>query len=208
MELTPSRTALVAVHMQGDIIGPDGALGAAFAGQVAERDIVGKVGRLLDAARGSGATAVYTRVAWQPGYPDLVANCPLLDMVAQTRSLIEGSDNAQIVAELTPQHGDIVLTHQRVGAFTASQLDVILRSRGVHTVLLAGVSTNVSVESTGRQATDLGYRSVLVEDACCSTDLAAHQATVASMRLLGEVTTTDAVIEALAPAQPEPGSEG
>ena len=203
MDLTPSRTALLAVHMQGDIVTAEGALGGAFADQVAERDVIGKVGRLLDATRGSGATAVYTRVAWQPGYPDLVANCRLLGMVSQTRSLVEGSENARIVPELTPQDDDIVVTHQRVGAFSASQLDVILRSRGVDTILLAGVSTNVSVESTARQATDLGYRTVLVEDACSSTDMAAHRATVASMSLLGEITTTDAVVGALAVPGPE-----
>jgi len=197
MDLTPSCTALLAVHMQGDIVTAEGALGASFAGQVAERDIIGKVGRLLDAARACGATTVYTRVAWQPGYPDLVANCPLLAMVSQTRSLVEGSANAQIVPQLAPRNGDVVVTHQRVGAFSGSQLDVLLRSRGIDAVLLAGVSTNVSVESTARQATDLGYRTVLVEDACSSTEMVAHQATVASMRLLGEVTTTDAVVEAL-----------
>jgi nicotinamidase-related amidase len=93
------------------------------------------VARLLTAARRCGATAVYTRVAWQPGYPDLVADCPLLAMVAQTRSLVDGSEKANIVPQLAPQDGDVVLTHQRVGAFSASQLDVILRTRGVDTVL-------------------------------------------------------------------------
>ena len=165
MDLTPSRTAVIAVHMQHDVVSPDGAFGGFFAAQAAERDIIGQAGKLLEAARRSGATTVYTRVAWQPGYPDLVANSPLLGIVAQSQCLIEGSDKAQIVPQLAPQDGDVVLTHQRVGGFSASQLDVILRSRGVDTVLFAGVATNASVESTARQASDLGYRTIVVADA-------------------------------------------
>ena len=101
---------------------------------------------------------------------------PLLGMVAQFGALVEGSGKAEIVPQLTPQDGDIVLTHQRVGGFSASQLDVILRSRGIDTVLFAGVATNASVESTVRQASDLGYRTIVVADACSAADPGAHDA--------------------------------
>lgn len=197
MDLTPSRTAVITVHMQHDIVSPDGAFGGFFAAQAAERDVIGQAGKLLEAARRSGATAVYTRVAWQPGYPDLVANSPLLSIVAQSQCLIEGSDKAQIVPQLAPQDGDVVLTHQRVGGFSASQLDVILRSRGVDTVLFAGVATNASVESTARQASDLGYRTIIVADACSAADPGAHDAAIASLGLLGEITTTAEAVQAL-----------
>jgi biuret amidohydrolase len=81
-------------------------------------------------------------------------------MVAQAQCLVEGSAKAEIVPQLTAQDGDVVLTHKRVGGFSASQLDVILRARGIDTVLFAGVATNASVESTARQASDLGYRTI------------------------------------------------
>ena len=197
MDLTPSRTAVIAVHMQHDIVTADGAFGGFFAAQAAERDVIGQAGQLLEAARRSGATVVYTRVAWQPGYPDLVANSPLLGMVAQFGALVEGSDKAEIVPQLTPQDGDIVLTHQRVGGFSASQLDVILRSRGIDTVLFAGVATNASVESTARQASDLGYRTIVVADACSAADPGAHDAAIASLGLLAEITTTAEAVQAL-----------
>jgi biuret amidohydrolase len=197
MDLTPSRTAVIAVHMQHDIVTADGAFGGFFAAQAAERDVIGQAGQLLEAARRSGAMAVYTRVAWQPGYPDLVANSPLLGMVAQFGALVEGSGKAEIVPQLTPQDGDVVLTHQRVGGFSASQLDVILRSRGIGTVLFAGVATNASVESTARQASDLGYRTIVVADACSAADPGAHDAAVASLGLLAEITTTAEAVQAL-----------
>ena len=197
MELNPARTAVIAVHMQKDIVNADGAFGGFFAAQAVERDVVGATGKLLDTARAAGATVVYTRVAWQPGYPDLVANSPLLGMVAQFGALVEGSDKAEIIPQLTPQDGDIVHTHQRVGGFSASQLDILLRSRGVDTVLFAGVATNASVESTARQASDLGYRTVIVTDACSAADPGAHDAAVASLGLLAEITSTAEVIDAL-----------
>ena len=197
MDLTPSRTAVIAVHMQHDIVTADGAFGGFFAAQAAERDVIGQAGQLLEAARRSGATVVYTRVAWQPGYPNLVANSPLLGMVAQFGALVEGSGKAEIVPQLTPRDGDIVLTHQRVGSFSASQLDVILRSRGIDTVLFAGVATNASVESTVRQASDLGYRTIVVADACSAADPGAHDAAVASLGLLAEITTTAEAVQAL-----------
>ena len=197
MDLTPSRTAVIAVHMQHDIVTADGAFGGFFAAQAAERDVIGQAAQLLEAARRSGATVVYTRVAWQPGYPDLVVNSPLLGMVAQFGALVEGSGKAEIIPQLTPQDGDIVLTHQRVGGFSASQLDVILRSRGIDTVLFAGVATNASVESTARQASDLGYRTIIVADACSAADPGAHDAAVASLGLLAEITMTAEAVQAL-----------
>ena len=197
MELTPSRTAVIAVHMQPDVVSADGAFGGFFAAQVVERDVIGQLATLLDAARAAGATAVYTRVAWQPGYPDLMANSPLLGMVAQTQCLVEGSEKAQIVPQLTPQDGDVVVTHQRVGGFSASQLDTILRARGIDTVLFAGVATNASVEGTARQASDLGYRTVIVADACSAADPGAHDASIASLGLLAEITTVDEATDAL-----------
>jgi biuret amidohydrolase len=197
MELNPSRTAVIAVHMQPDVVSADGAFGGFFAAQVVERDVIGQLATLLDAARAAGATAVYTRVAWQPGYPDLMANSPLLGMVAQTQCLVEGSEKAQIVPQLTPQDGDVVVTHQRVGGFSASQLDTILRARGIDTVLFAGVATNASVEGTARQASDLGYRTVIVADACSAADPGAHDASIASLGLLAEITTVDEATEAL-----------
>ena len=197
MELTPSRTAVIAVHMQHDIVTADGAFGGFFAAQAAERDVIGQTAALLEAARRCGATAVYTRVAWQPGYPDLVANSPLLGIVVQAQCLVDGSEKAEIVPQLSPQDSDVVVTHQRVGGFASSQLDVILRSRGIDTVVFAGVATNASVEGTARQASDLGYRTVIAADACSATDPAAHDASIASLGLLAEISTVAEVSEAL-----------
>ena len=72
-----------------------------------------------------------------------------------------------------------------------------MRSRGIDTVLFAGVATNASVESTVRQASDLGYRTIVVADACSAADPGAHHAAIASLGLLAEITTTAEAVQAL-----------
>ena len=200
MDLNPARTAIVAVHLQKDIVNADGAFGGFFAAQAVERDVIGVNRKLLNAARDAGSTVVYTRVAWQPGLADLVANSPILGIVRDSGCLVEGSDKAQILSELTPQDGDLVLTHQRVGGFSASQLDHLLRSRDIDTVIFTGVATNFSVEGTARQASDLGYRTIIAADACSAADPATHDASIASLGLLAEITTSADILDALSAA--------
>src|SRR4051794_29551117 len=103
MLLDPATTAVIAVHLQPDVVSADGAFGPFFAAQAAERDVVGVVAKLLDAARTAGATVVYTRVAWKPDHSDLNPNSPLLGMVAQANCLIDGTDKAAILPQLAPQ---------------------------------------------------------------------------------------------------------
>jgi nicotinamidase-related amidase len=196
MNLNPSTTAVIAVHMQRDIVTADGAFGGFFAAQAAEHDVIGVVGRLQRAARDAGASVVHTRVAWKSDYSDLNANSPLLALVEQNKCLVDGTDKAQIVPQLTPQEGDIVVTHKRVNGFTGSDLDEQLRARGIDTVLFSGVATNVSVEGTARQASDLGYRTVIVSDACSAADQDAHDASLNSLGLLAEIITSAEAIGA------------
>ena len=197
MDLHAKKTAVIAVHFQHDIVSAHGAFGGFFAAEVTRRNVIGVTSNLLEGARAAGVTVVYTRVAWKADYSDLVANSPLLGMVVQGKSLVEGSDNARIVPELTPKNGDLVVTHPRVGGFAASQLDGLLRSRGIDTVLFAGVATNASVEGTARQASDLGYRTIIVADACSTANEAAHEASLGSLGLLAEISSSAEVLAAL-----------
>ena len=204
MELDPRTTAVVAVHYQGDIVGPDGAFAGFFHQQVAERNVLDVTNGVLDAARAAGVPVVYTRVAWQPDYSDLNANSPLLGIVVQSGCLKDGSPLAEIVAEVAPAEGDEVVTHKRVGGFTDSGLHELLQSRGVQTVLFTGVATNASVEGTARQASDLGYRVVVVEDACSAATPAAHQASIESLGLLAEIATAADITTALSAKENAP----
>jgi biuret amidohydrolase len=197
MELNPATAAVIAVHMQPDIVSADGAFGPIFAAQAVEHDIVGVIGKLQDAARGAGIAVIYTRVAWKSDYSDLIPNSPMLDMVVQRKCLVDGRNQAEIVPQLSPHPGDVVVTHKRVSGFTDSDLDWQLRVRGIETLLFAGVATNVSVEGTARQASDLGYRTVVISDACSAADENAHDASLNSLGLLAEIVTSAEAIGAI-----------
>jgi biuret amidohydrolase len=197
MNLSPSTTAVIAVHMQRDIVTADGAFGGFFAAQAAEHDVIGVVGRLQRAARDAGASVVHTRVAWKSDYSDLIPNSPLLGMVVQNKCLVDGREMAEIVPQLRPHAGDVVITHKRIGGFTDSDLDEQLRARGIETVLFAGVATNASVEGTARQASDLAYRTMIVSDACSAADQSAHDASLNSLGLLAEIISSAEAIGAI-----------
>lgn len=201
MELNPSTTAVLTIHCQGDIVGPEGAFAPLFHEQVLARGVVDKIQDLHQAARQAGALVVYTRVAWAQDYSDLKANSPLLQGVIQAECLKEGSPQADIIEPLAPQDTDAVITHQRVGGWTP-ELTAVLEERGIDSLLFCGVATNVSVESTARAASDAGYRVLLVEDACSAATAQAHQSTVESLGMLGEITTVETAQQALSGTDP------
>lgn len=190
MELNPQTTAVIAVHCQGDIIGPEGAFADYFFDQANQRGVVPQIARLLDESRAAGAKVVYTRIAFQPDFSDLLANSPLLKIVEQKGCLKNGTQLAEIIGPLTPALTDHVLTNTRVGGFTQDLID-LLHEHDIDTVVIAGVATNISVESTARAASDQGYRVVIAEDACSAATPAAHQASIESLSLLAEISGID-----------------
>jgi nicotinamidase-related amidase len=188
--LDPRTTAILNIHWQRDIVTRAGAFGPFFADEVESRDIVTHATQVLATAREHGAIVAHARAAFRPGYPDLVRNCALFEQVATTGCLQEGSPGAEIIPELAPGAGEPVVTHARLSAFQGTELDLILRARGIVSVLVTGVATNIAVEGTARDAVNLGYRTVLVADACAAADSPAHQATLATFGLLGSVLNT------------------
>jgi biuret amidohydrolase len=198
MELNPERTAVIAIHCQGDIVSGEGAFAPFFHDQIVSRTVISKIGGLLHAARNTGMTVIYTRVAFKPDFSDLDANSPLLKVVEQSGCLKDGSALADIIPELKPTATDVVITHQRVGGFVP-ELTTVLEERGIDTLVFAGVATNASLESTARSASDAGYRVIIAEDAASATTLAAHQASIESLGLLAEIASTDDIMTAAAP---------
>jgi nicotinamidase-related amidase len=183
-------TAVLLVHLQPDIVEPEGAFGPVFAAEASRRQIVGRARALADTGRAAGATVVFLRIAFAADHSDLDATMPLLQMVADAKALREGDPRADLVADLDVRAEDEVVTHRRPGPFTGSSLDDVLRRRGITSVAVAGVATNVSVESTVRQAADLGYRCTVMGDVCSAADPAAHEASLGSMALFAHVSDT------------------
>ena len=195
--IEPGRAAVVAVDFEYDIVGQDGAFAPMFHAEVVRTDVIPTAARLLDRSRAAGVKIVYSRGVFQPGYPELVPNIPVLSGIPEYGCLVVGTAGAAIIEAVAPQNGDVVLSHARISCFHGTELDLVLRGAGIDTVILTGVATNLAIESTARSAADLGYRVIVVSDACSTTSEAAHEASLASLTMFGEVMLTKSVLAAL-----------
>ena len=162
LQLDPKKTAVVLIDLQNAVVGMNPA--PHTAAQVVENSR-----KLADAFRLHGAPVVYVRV-------DL--NDFMKLAVDQLHNLGDKPLPAA-ASEIAPsagfQAGDILVTKRHWGAFAGTDLELQLKSRGVDTVVLTGISTNGGVESTARQGTGLGFAFVLVEDACSSQNAEHHR---------------------------------
>lgn len=195
-----ARAALIVVDMQYATGHPEGALGRRMAAQGSnvaayrfariENLVLPNTKRLLDGFRRSGAEVIYLTVG------SAKADCsdapPHMKKLFQSLENYEGSREHEIIDELKPQEGESVLNKTSIGAFASTGLDHLLRSLGKDQLYMVGVSTNMCVETTGREAADRGYSVTLIEDACATTHEDLHNATMKNFaRLFGRVLSTD-----------------
>jgi len=109
--------------------------------------------------------------------------------------MVEGSHDWEIMKEIKPTNGDLVIRKHFQSFFVGTPVEAFLRSRGVEVLVIAGVSTEVGVEATARHAAHLGFIPVIAEDAVGSSDNQLHQASLAVMRKLFEVRTTNEIVK-------------
>ncbi len=182
----PARTAVLMIDMQRDFLEPGG-FGAMLGNDVSRlAPIVPACGRLLALARAKGMTVIHTQEAHDPQLADCPPakkargglRCGIGDAGPLGRVLVAGEPGAGFVAELKPQPGDIVLRKPGKGAFYATALETILHGRGITHLLVGGVTTEVCVQTTMREANDRGYECLLVTDCTASYFPEFHAAVV------------------------------
>ncbi|HEY4240403.1 MAG TPA: isochorismatase family cysteine hydrolase [Kofleriaceae bacterium] len=176
--LDRSRTALLVMDLQNDIVAM---LGAAAA------PLLDVTATLVAAARAAGVPVIYVVVGFRPGYPELSQNNATFSAVAKTGRFV-GVGAADVAPAVAPQGNEIVVVKHRVSALHGTDLDLVLRAQGRDTLVLCGIATSGVVLSTTRAAADLDYRVVIAKDACADRDeevnrvlldkVLAHQATV------------------------------
>ena len=138
-------------------------------------EILANVATALTAAREHGRPVLFVRVAFRDGAPEISANNKAFSSGALSQSLGETSPSTQIHPALAPRDGEVVITKRRVSAFAGSDLDVVLRSLAVDSLVLTGIATSGVVLSTTRQAADLDFRLTIIHDACADADDEVHQ---------------------------------
>ncbi len=208
------RTALVMIDMQRDFIEPGG-FGASLGNDVSLlRAAIDPCRQLLAAARAAGLLVVHTREGHRPDLSDaprakLERGAPSLrigDSGPMGRILIRGEPGHDLIPELRPRDGEPVVDKPGKGAFYATDFGALLSGRGIENLIVCGVTTEVCVHTTVREANDRGYRCLVPADCCASYFPAFHHSALAMIKaqggIFGWVTDAAGVINAMNPFTP------
>ncbi len=198
-KVDPRQAALVIVDVQNDFCHPRGAAGKRGKDLSQVPPMVGHLSHLLDHARRVGLPVIFIRTQhgpWTDSETWLGRNkTPVEERVL---TCVEGTWGCDFY-EVAPQEGERVVVKHRYSAMIGTDLDLILRARGVRTLLMAGIATNVCVESTTRDAYQMDYEIVFLSDCCAAYSADEHQGTLHNMaRHFGDVVSEEAVVAAWA----------
>ncbi len=189
-------TALVVIDMQRDFLDPQGYAAKAGLDVSLLRAAIPGVARVLAAAREAGLLIVHTREANAPDLSDVPpafmeatrrTGAPVGSAGPLGRLLIRGEFGAGIVDELAPKGAEIVIDKPGFSAFEGTALGSMLTMRGIRSLILCGITTEVCVSSTLRTAIDRGFRCVTLRDACASADVSLHDAAMRMIQVEGGV---------------------
>ena len=181
MPIDPKRTAVVLIEYQNDFTSEGGALHDAVRGVMDQTGMLDNTRELVEVARAAGATIVHAPITFAPGYGELSEHpYGILKGVVDSTAFVKGSWGAEIVDALAPQEGDVVVEGKRgLDTFATTNLDFILRARGITTIALGGFLTNCCVESTMRSAYENGYRVITLTDCTAATSPEEHDNAIA-----------------------------
>ncbi|WP_317890206.1 biuret amidohydrolase [Paenibacillus sabuli] len=195
--LVPVQTALLVIDMQHDFCGKGGYIDRMGYDLSVTARAIEPIRRVLDAVRRvPGFTVIYSREGHRPDLADLppikrwrsaLAGAEIGSEGPCGRILVRGEPGWQIVDRLTPAEGEIVLDKPGKGSFYATDLDLILRTRGIRKLVLTGITTDVGVQTTLREANDRGYECVVLEDCTGATDVGNHIAALKMITMQGGV---------------------
>jgi nicotinamidase-related amidase len=175
--LDPKHTAIVLVEYQNDFTSDGGALHDAVRDVMESTGMLENTLRLVQAARAAGAMIVHAPIEYVTGYRELALHpYGILKGVVDATAFVKGEWGAQIVDALAPQEDDVILEGKRgLDSFATTNLDFILRGRGITTIALCGFLTNCCVESTMRTGYEKGYHVITLSDCVAAMSAEEHE---------------------------------